>query len=66
MMTEQEKALDAALCNFCNNADDPLPSVSKWDEYVKRDFAVLCAAYNEWYMSKMQSTDTMPSEVEPS
>lgn len=53
-MTEEEAALDQALCNFCNDAGDPFEPVSLWDDSVKRAFRVLCDAYNEWYKTKMQ------------
>lgn len=47
-MSPAEQQLDKALCNFCNNADDPIPDVHLWSESVRRDFAELCVAYNAW------------------
>ena len=55
-LTEQEKALDRALCNFCNQASDPFPPASQWDEYVRKDLAELCLAYSEWYKLKVTKT----------
>ena len=49
-MTEAERDLDRALCNFCNQASDPFEPASLWDEFVRRDLSKLCSAYNKWYV----------------
>ena len=54
-MTDEEAALDAALCNFCNNVGDPYEPVSRWEDGVERSFYVLRDAYNEWYKTKVSS-----------
>jgi hypothetical protein len=54
-MTEEEAALDKALCNFCNQAGDPFEPASKWDDFVCRAFGDLCVAYDEWYKTKASS-----------
>ena len=43
------REIDAALCNYCNNVEDPIPDVPLWTESVRRDFEALCDAYNLWY-----------------
>lgn len=48
-LDKTEKALNGALCDFCNSASDPFPPVSQWDDEVRRNFAGLCSAYNDWY-----------------
>ena len=46
---ETEKELDTALCEFCNNASDPIDDIELWNNSIKRDFKTLCEAYNNWY-----------------
>ncbi len=43
-----ERALDAALCNFCNNVEDPIPDVPLWTESVRKDYDMVCEAYSKW------------------
>jgi hypothetical protein len=44
-----ETELDAALCNFINNANDPIPDINLWNEPIRHDFKQLTKAYNAWY-----------------
>lgn len=48
-ITDEEKKLDAALCDFLNQASDPFTPVSQWEDYVWTNFVALSKAYNEWY-----------------
>lgn len=48
----EEKELDKALCNFCNQVGDPFKPASQWDDMVLRAFGRLSKAYNEWYKVK--------------
>lgn len=43
------REIDAALCNYCNNVEDPIPDVPLWTESVRRDFDALCDAYDLWH-----------------
>ena len=47
-LRKSETELDEALCNFCNNVEDPIPAVPLWTESVRRNFEQLCEAYSRW------------------
>jgi hypothetical protein len=49
-LSEAEKNLNAALCNFLNSASDPFPPASDWDDEVRRLKKELSKAYNVWYV----------------
>ena len=52
-VTEEEKRLDDALCNFCNHVNAPFEPVDKWNEAVEKGYVRLRIAYNEWYARKL-------------
>jgi hypothetical protein len=59
---ETEIELDKALCNFCNNADDPIADVNLWSASVRRDFVDLCKAYNEWYSWRKDKSEQIGTD----
>ena len=52
-VTPEEKELDRALCNFCNDATDAYEPVDQWNDSVLLNLKALCAAYNNWYGAKI-------------
>ena len=60
LVTKEEDELEAALCEFCNNAEDEIANVHLWSESVRRDFKRLTAAYNKWYSAQVKPLRTIP------
>lgn len=49
-LAKASAAMNEALCNFCNNVEDPMPDVPRWTKSVRRDFQRLCEAYDAWVL----------------
>ena len=49
--------IDGALCQYCNEVNDPYDPPSEWKSGVRSAFRCLCDAYNLWHVRNKEIGD---------